>query len=102
MSARKNSYRGSVALALLGVALSLTLVACGSIVNKPQSEKRIESRIEQTFNIAVRRVRCPAEVKVETDETYRCTVTTEGGQELEAIIQIANEQADLRVKTLSD
>ena len=89
-------------LSLIAIVGSVAVaVGCGSIVEQPAAERQIARQVEGTFNIDVKRVKCPSDVDIETGATYRCEVVTRDGNRLDATIEIANEDADLRIRTLS-
>lgn len=96
------SRRLSLKFLLIAIVGSAAVAAgCGSIVKQPAAERQIARQVERTFNINVKRVKCPSDVDVEVEATYRCDVTTRDGNRLRVTIEIASEDADLRIRSLS-
>ena len=92
-----------IKLAALTVLATAFLVAgCGgTVIDDVKTEDAIAENVESSLGKKVSSVDCPSGVDVETDASFECTVSLEGGKEETATLKILNEDADVELVDLS-
>jgi hypothetical protein len=91
--------------AVLAVAITLALVlggatfaGCGeTVIDDVKTEEALKDNVESTLGKKVKSVECPSGVEVEPKAKFTCTITPEKGKKETALLQIINDDADVRV-----
>jgi hypothetical protein len=86
--------RSGAVAALLAVVL-LVAGCGGTILDLSKTEDQIQANIEDTQDVKVSSVDCPADIEVEPKTTFSCTVHLSDGGTAVATLRIRNEDADL-------
>jgi Domain of unknown function (DUF4333) len=88
--------------ALVAAVLALALAACGeTVIDATKTEDSIKAELERSAGIEVAAIDCPSDVEVKAGETFDCTLTEKGGDERPVKLEIANEDADLKLLNTS-
>lgn len=83
---------GAVALALAALALA----SCGdTVIDDGKAEDAVKADLERNLKVKVASVDCPAGVKVEPGQTFKCVVSAENGNKAKATLRIINSDADV-------
>jgi hypothetical protein len=86
--------RCAAALALL--VLLFAAAGCGeTVIDDVKAEGAIESNLEKSLHAKIKSVDCPSDQKVETGETFTCTVIFSDGKQATATLKILNKDADV-------
>jgi Domain of unknown function (DUF4333) len=85
--------------ALAAAALAAAVfVACGeTVIDDVKTEEALKDNVESTLGKKVKSVECPSGVEVEPKAKFECTITPQKGKDETAILQILNDDADVRV-----
>jgi Domain of unknown function (DUF4333) len=88
------SIRCAAALALL--VFALVALGCGeTVIDDVKAEEAIQSNLQRTLDVKIRRVECPSDEKVEAGKTFTCAVVFSDGKRETATLKILNEDADV-------
>ena len=88
------SVRCAAAVALLAVAL--VGAGCGeTVIDDVKAEGAIQSNLEKSLHEKIKSVDCPSDQKVETGQTFTCTVIFADGKQATATLKIRNKDADI-------
>jgi hypothetical protein len=88
------SVRCLAALALLVIAFAAA--GCGeTVIDDVKAEGAIQSNLEKSLHAKITSVDCPSDQKVETGQTFTCTVIFSDGKQATATLKILNKDADV-------
>ncbi len=92
------------AAALLSLALAtIALAGCAAdVVDPVKTRTWLRFEVEEKTGTGIRSVDCPSGVEVIPGARFSCTVTARDGVEALAVIEILNENADLRAVRLTN
>lgn len=81
---------------VLGIALAglLVLAGCSDPIGTDELENRVTSALEKKIDQSPESVECPDELPAEVDETTRCTVTVDDGQEHDVTVKATDTDSD--------
>jgi hypothetical protein len=96
--ARARRFRAHAAIIGTG---ALLMAGCGTVVDGQGADTKIGAAIEQGLNLSVESVVCPTDAEDKEGERFDCRVTTAGGSHLNAQVRIVNENADLRIVSVT-
>ncbi|HEX8745286.1 MAG TPA: DUF4333 domain-containing protein [Thermoleophilaceae bacterium] len=76
---------------------ALALAACGEkTLDTGDAEKKIADGVQDEQGYEPEKVDCPDDMKAKEGETYECTVTAPGGDEVEAKITMVDDNGRFR------
>jgi hypothetical protein len=88
------SVRCAAALALLVAVFAAA--GCGeTVIDDVKAEGAIQGNLEKSLHEKIKSVDCPSDQKVETGETFTCTVIFSAGKQATATLKILNKDADV-------
>jgi post-segregation antitoxin (ccd killing protein) len=88
-------FLGALALML---ALAFAALGCGdTVIDSGKTEAAIQSNVEKSLNQKVDSVDCPSDQKVETGETFTCTIELSNGKHATSTWKIRNQEADIEI-----
>jgi hypothetical protein len=82
--------------------LALALVACGeTVIDATKTEDSIKAELERSAGVEVASLDCPSDVEVKPGETFECTLTEKGGEELPVKLEVVDDDANLKLLNTS-
>jgi hypothetical protein len=96
----KPTINGAIAVVVVAW-VALATPGCGSSVIDHQKVARdVQQNLRDSLNVSVRSVSCPSGLPVEPHSRFVCRVDAGGAQEIDAVLEVLNSGADIRLATL--
>jgi chromosome condensin MukBEF MukE localization factor len=73
----------------------LTLVGCGTVVDKVKLQDTVQASLEDSIREKIKKVECPSDQSVDPGATFTCDVIFSDDRREVAILKIRNEEADI-------
>jgi hypothetical protein len=95
--------RSALLLSLTALLAGGVLVGCGAgdVVDDQKTEIALQFDIPEATGTEVKSVNCPSDVPVNVGTRFTCRVVAESGDEAVAELEIVNDDADLKVLSLT-
>lgn len=88
-------------VAVAVTALSVASFGCGSdVIDSEEVAAFLQNDIQDSLDVSVRAVSCPGDVLVEPRSRFVCRVDSSGVGEIDAVVEVLNSDADIRLAAL--
>jgi len=71
------------------------------VIDATKTEDSIKAELERSAGVAVTSLDCPSDVEVKAGETFECTLTEKGGEELPVKLEVVDDDANLKLLNTS-